>query len=74
MGAGTWNTEYDSQCLLSMALRDPDYVDQEAMMGPVAGVCTDQFTRVSDRYSLLRAFVPLSPLLILSCIRTRSLP
>jgi hypothetical protein len=42
-GVSNWSTEYDTQCLLSLALRG----DGDDAAGPIAGSCTDQFTRVS---------------------------
>lgn len=58
-GAGNWNTEYDSQCLLTMALGDSDQEVTQEIMGPVAGVPTNQFTRVSiNVYVLSRLLLP----------------
>lgn len=56
-GVGNWVTEYDTQCLLNLALEG----DDEAV-GPVAGVSTGQFTRVSDASSICSTlFLSLSP-------------
>ena len=44
-GSDSWSSEYDSQCLLNLL-----YNGDEEAIGPVAGVSTGQFIRVSASF------------------------